>query len=351
MRPWSHLGGARSAGGHDGKDSEHAMGQHEEIRILNLEPEGYSPKARRILEGFAQVVDGPLPQDDLPGEVGKYDCVILRLGYHMDSCAFRATERLKVIATPTTGLDHIDVREAQERGIAVISLKGETEFLDSVRATSEHTMALILALIRRLPWAFDSVRRGKWDRDRFRGGELFGRTLGIVGLGRVGRHVAGYGQAFGMKVMGHNGGNPACLPGVMEVSLEELLEESEIITIHVPLSHETEGMLGRREFSLMRPGAILVNTSRGGIVDEGALLEALRTGQLSGAALDVLCGEPRYEKSWKVLPGLLEYAKYQGNLLITPHIGGATNESMERTEVFIAEKIRGFFASSATALG
>lgn len=158
--------------------------------------------------------------------------------------------------------------------------------------------------------------------------------------------MAGYGQAFGMKVIGHNGGNPARLPGVKEVSLEELLAESDIITIHVPLCHETEGMLGSREFSLMRPGAILVNTSRGGIVDEVALLEALSTGLLSGAALDVLRGEPRYEKVWRALPGLVQYARSHDNLVITPHIGGATNESMERTEVFIAEKIRGFFAPS-----
>lgn len=327
------------------------MGAENETRILNLEPEAYSPTARRILEGFAQVVDGPLPQDDLQRELGNYDCVILRLGYNIDSAGFRKTGRLKVIATPTTGLDHVDVQEARRRGIVVISLKGETGFLDTVRATAEHTMALILALLRRIPWAFDSVRQGRWDRDRFRGRELFGRTLGIVGLGRVGRHMAGYGEAFGMNVIGHNGGNPARLPGVRVVSLEELLTESEIITIHVPLSHETDGMLGRREFSLMRRGAILVNTSRGGIVDEGALLEALSTGEVSGAALDVLCGEPRYERRWKALPGLVEYARCHGNLLITPHIGGATNESMEKTEVFIAEKIREFFASGGGALG
>jgi len=314
------------------------------IRLLNLEPEHYSERAREILNSFAQVDERPLPASALAEELRAYDGVILRLGHRLNGEALGGATRLKVVATPTTGLDHLDVTALERLGITVISLRGERAFLDTIRATAEHTMTLLLALTREIPWAYGSVLRGQWDRDPYRGNELFGKTMGIVGLGRLGRQVAGYGLAFGMRILAHNKPAPVPRARVRNVSLETLLRQSHVVSLHVPLTRETEGLIGGRELALMRPEAILVNTSRGGVVDEEALLRALERGELAGAALDVLRGEPGTGGAWDQEPPLLAYARNHENLLLTPHIGGAAHGSMEKTEVFLAEKIRDYFA-------
>ena len=173
-------------------------------RILNAEPDGYSYAATEVLRSFADVVEQPVDRAGLRAALPGFDALIVRLGFRVDHELLAAGTRLRVVATATTGLDHVDLAEASARGVEVISLRGEREFLDGIHATAEHTWALLLALLRRVPWAMASVVDGHWERDEFRGRELFGKRLGIVGLGRVGRQVAQFGRVFGMSVAAYD---------------------------------------------------------------------------------------------------------------------------------------------------
>lgn len=232
--------------------------------------------------------------------------------------------KLEVVASPTTGLDHIDLKECKKRGIKVISLKEETEFLKTIPATAEHTMGLILSLVRRIPWAFDSVLSGEWDRESFKGRDLKDKTLVVVGYGRIGKMITKYAEVFGMKV--YHGDRKE------KKALLKVLSKADIVTLHIPLEGN-KNYFDKKCFQAMKKGSYFVNTSRGGIIDEQALLEALK-GRIAGAALDVVQGEP------EVNPELLEYALDNDNLLLTCHIGGCTVESMTATEKFIAEKVK-----------
>lgn len=239
--------------------------------------------------------------------------------------------RLRVIVCPATGLDHIDLEACKERGIEVLSLQGETEFLRTIPATAEHTWALILALTRRVPWAFDAVR-GQADANRlgFMGTDLKGKRLGILGLGRVGYQVLQIGRAFGMDVLWfdpYRRKDATSLKGRMD-SLEGLCRQSDILTIHVPLNDETDSMVGWDALQALPWGAFVVNTARGPVVYQDALLNMLMDGRLAGVALDF------------PTPLAVGYAQGNSNLLLTPHLGGCTKESMERVDVFMAEKLK-----------
>jgi D-3-phosphoglycerate dehydrogenase len=309
-------------------------------RILNLEPDNYSTEALAILQSLGRVDGGPLTRRELLERIGDYEIIIVRLAHQVDREIVGRTTRLKVIVTATTGLDHIDVAYAEAKNIKVLSLHGETEFLRSIPATAEHTWALLLALVRQIPAAFQSVLAGEWERDRFKGHDLAGKTLGILGLGRIGEMVACYGQAFDMRVVAYDPYRKDWLPGVERASSQsELLGQSQVLCVHVPLNEETENLLGAAELAQLPPGAILVNTARGQIIDEATLLSALEQGHLAGAALDVL-GEERAADPNRSL--LVQYARSHNNLLITPHIAGATSESMAATEVFMARKLRAY---------
>lgn len=308
------------------------------VRILNAEPDRYSPEARVILEQIGTVDNGPLTRGELLARLPEYDVLIVRLAHQIDAEVLARGERLRAIVSATTGLDHIDLAEAERRGVAVLSLRGETEFLRSIPATAELAWALLLGLVRRLPQAYASVLRGEWNRDAFRGHDLCGRSLGILGLGRIGEKVARYGLAFGMRVLAYDPTRDPWMEGVERANtMDELLAASEVLSIHVPLNERTEGLIGRRELALLPPGALLVNTARGAVLQREALLEALESGRLSGAALDVL-----WDERGAADERLLEYARTHENLLITPHIGGATVESMAATEVFMARKLQRF---------
>jgi len=309
------------------------------LRILNAEPDNYSLEGKRILSSLGEVVEKRLTQIELREQISEFDVVIVRLGLEIDRAVIEAGHRLRVIVTPTTGLDHIAVPFAEAGGIAILSLKGETEFLNTIPATAEHTWALLLTLMRRIPQAFESVRSGDWKRDSFRGDDLAGRRLGILGLGRIGEKVANYGTSFGMHVAAFSL-NRDNWPSFVERcgTLEDLLARSDVLSIHVPLEAKTRHMIGEKELLRLPPGAVIVNTSRGGILDERALIRGLGNGHLSGAALDVIHDER--DGNRRYTNPLLDYARENGNLLITPHIGGATVQSMARTEVFMAEKLR-----------
>lgn len=311
------------------------------VSILNLEPYGYSLAARSVLERIGHVDDGPLSRDVLLKSIGNYEILIVRLGHIIDAEVMDAAPRLKTIVSATTGLNHIDLAEAEKRGIDVVSLKGETEFLEGIHATAEYTWALLLTLIRKIPQAHANVLAGGWNRDLFKGHELYGRTLGIIGLGRIGTKIARYGLAFGMEVIAYDLRKPSKLPyGIELKSLEETLAMSDVISIHVNYSPENHGMIGKTEISAMKNGALLINTSRGEVIDENALLRGLLSGHLSGAALDVLCGE---NAAGGKSMGLINYARSSDNLIITPHTGGCTYESMEKTEIFMANKLVNYY--------
>ncbi|MEZ0395252.1 MAG: NAD(P)-dependent oxidoreductase [Anaerolineales bacterium] len=309
-------------------------------RILNLEPENYSPEALAILQSLGEVEAGPLDRAALLERIGEFEVLIVRLAHQIDRQVLERAGRLKVIVSATTGLDHIDLECAAGRGITVLSLRGETDFLRRIPATAEHTWALLLALVRRVPAAHASVLAGEWQRDRFRGSDLAGKSLGLLGLGRIGEKVARYGLAFGMQVLAYDPYR-ADWPGEVErlSSQADLLVRSQVFSIHVPLNAETENLIGAAELALLPPGALLINTARGQVLDEAALLAALESGRLGGAALDVLCDERRASL---VESPLVRYARRHDNLILTPHIGGATRESMAATERFMAHKLRAY---------
>lgn len=312
------------------------------IRILNTEPLGFSAEAKNILMQIGKVEEASLNRQELLARLPKYDVIIVRLGNQIDREIIDAGTSLKVIVSPTTGLDHIDTSYAADKGVGVLSLKGETEFLSTISATAEHTWGLLLSLLRRIPQAFVAVQNNKWDRDAFRGRELAEKKLGILGLGRLGKKVSGYGLAFGMKVAAYDPYITEWAEGVEHMStLNDLLSWSDVLSIHVPLNDETRGMIGKNEFAQLPLGAVIVNTARGQVINETELIAALKQKQLAGAALDVISDE-RSQLSPLTDSPLLLYSREHDNLLITPHIGGATYESMAKTEVFMANKLAGY---------
>jgi D-3-phosphoglycerate dehydrogenase len=304
-------------------------------RILIAEPLDFSPEAVDLLEGSAEVTLEPTDRAGLVGALAEYDVVWFRLAHKIDRALLSGPLRCRLLAVPVTGLDHIDLEACAERGIRVVSLRGETSFLQQVRGTAELTVALALALLRRIPAAADHVRRGGWDRDLFRGWELYGHTVGLVGVGRLGRIVAGYFQAFGMEVLGYDPRDDFPHEAAERVdTLAELLAASDVVSLHVSYDASTSHLIGRRELAAMQPHAVLVNTSRGGVVDELALVDAIETGAIAGAALDVLDGEPNTADH-----PLVKLAQKTDRVLIVPHIGGNTWESFEKTELFLAHKV------------
>ena len=309
------------------------------IKILNSEAEDYSKEAESILLSLGDLKQGNLNRTSLIKIIPKYDVLIVRLGNHIDKEIIDAGVNLKTIATATTGLNHIDVTYANEKNINVISLKGEYEFLKNISATSEHTIGLLLSLLRNIPSASNSVKDSIWDRNLYKGKEISGKIFGILGYGRIGVKVARYAKAFGAKVIVHDVKKITSEEeGIVVVdTLDELLRNCDILSIHVPFNESTSNLIDKYKIDKMQKTSIIINTSRGEIINETDLLTALKSSRISGAALDVLADE--HINPIKQSHPLIEYAKNHDNLIITPHIGGATYESMHKTEIFMAEKL------------
>jgi D-3-phosphoglycerate dehydrogenase len=304
-------------------------------RLRIAEPEGFSASALSRLREVADISLEPCRAEDLPQVLKDFDAFWFRLAHRIDGSVLPADGRCRIIATPVTGLDHIDLDACAERGVRVVSLRGETDFLRQVRATAELTVGLAIALMRHIPRASADVLNGHWRRDEFRGHELHGQTAGIVGVGRLGSIVAGYYRAFGMRVLGYD--PRPDFPGDVERvdSLGELFERSDLVSVHAVYDESTHHLIDRAVLSRARSNAVLVNTARGDLVDEAALLESLESGRIAGAALDVISGEPRLASD----NALVQYAREHDNLLMVPHIGGYTFESVEKTECFLAERV------------
>jgi D-3-phosphoglycerate dehydrogenase / 2-oxoglutarate reductase len=306
------------------------------MKILITESDGFNAEAVKLLRSNGHTVAlGHHNYSSLQKVIARYDCVIVRLGIEFDERMLRKASALKYIVTSTTGLNHIDEKYCHNNDIKVISLKGDTSFLRTITSTAELTWALILNVNRFITPAARAVCSGQWNRDEFIGRDIQGKTIGIIGLGRLGSMIARYGQAFGADIIYFD-------PHVTTKrykrckTLRDLASESDIVTVHVPLSDDTESLINKSFFRHCKKGAVFINTSRGEIVNEVDLLSALTSNRLSGAGLDVL----RDEVGKKNMTGsLIKYAKNNTNLIITPHIGGATIDAMRKTEEHVVKKL------------
>ncbi len=275
---------------------------------------------------------GKMKPDDLRATVEHYDGLIVRSAVKVTKEIIDAGKRLKIIGRAGIGVDNIDQEAATRRGIIVMNAP-----LGNVTAAAEHARALILANARNVVRADQSIRAGKWERGNYTGVQLEGKTLGVAGLGKVGSHMASYGKAFGMRVLAFDPllvRERAEILGVELVEFDRLLQEADFITVHVPLNERTRGMFGAREFQRMKKTARIVNTSRGGVIDEKALDEALKAGSIAGAALDVFESEPPPKDH-----PLLQNDK----TTLTPHLAASTQEAQVQVAVDIADQFVDFF--------
>jgi len=269
--------------------------------------------------GVADVSERP---GDLATELADADVLVVRARTRVTRELLDAGKRLRIVARAGVGLDNIDVEECGKRKIAVLNTPEA-----STVSVAELAIGLMIALLRKIPKADAGMKAGKWEKKDLQGGELFGKTVGIVGFGRIGRAVAERLRPFGCKVMAESLGFKG--EGDVEaVSLEELLRRSDIVTLHVSLTGETKGMISAERIAMMKPGAILVNTARGALVDEDALYDALKKRKIAGAALDVYSVEPYSGR----LRGL-------ENAILLPHLGADTAEGQARVGKQLVEEL------------
>ncbi|MFX1256322.1 MAG: NAD(P)-dependent oxidoreductase [Promethearchaeota archaeon] len=302
------------------------------------EPDYFYEDVQKLLQEVGEVKLIEASMTNLLESIEDIDVYLGSLELNLNEKVINIAKKLKIIGTPTTGLDHIDLTAAKNRNIKIISLKGDYEFIKEVDATFEHTIALMLSLIRKIPFAFASVKNNSWERKKFVGRELKHKTIGILGYGRLGRKVANICSHFKMFVIVNDLNDINIKKDGFEfVSKEELFRNSDILSIHIPLEESTVDLVDKEDLALMKSDSFIINTSRGKIINDEALLDALENGKIAGAAVDVLSTEntPSHPYSNK----LIEYAKKHDNLLITPHIAGSTIESMRMTGLHIAKKV------------
>lgn len=278
-----------------------------------------------------------LPKEEIKGIIKDYDALIVRSGTKVTADIIEAAgERLKVIGRAGIGVDNVDVAAATRNGTVVMN----TPEANAI-TTAEHTIALMFSLVRKIPQAHLSVKSGLWEREKFKGKEIFGKTLGIIGLGNIGRLVAERAIGLKMKVIAYDPfltQEAAVKMGVELVSFNELLEMADIITIHTPLTPETKNLIRKETFLRMKKGVIIINCARGGIVNEQDLYEAVKSGIVGEAALDVFEKEP---------PGMDNPLLKLDEVVFTPHLGASTEEAQTKVSVAIAEQIVDFFINGA----
>ena len=307
----------------------------ETYKIGILEPDNFSPKAIDKLEELGEVskYNGNGTRDDIRGFISDKDVLFVRLAYQIDEELISCASHLKYICSPTTGLNHISIGN---RDIKIVSLKGEYGFLNTIRATPEHVFGLTLALLRNYKEAFIKSSEQPFDRDKYRGYELFGSKIGIIGLGRIGRLLTKYFTAFDAQV-GYYDIQPkdTVLDGVKKYeSIEELIQESEIVILEANYTPENFKMINA-ELLWMMKGKYFINAARGELVDEKTLLEEIKKNSYRGVAVDTFANETEGDNLVDEFIKLTEGR----NLIVTPHIGGATYSSMQRTEEYISNKL------------
>jgi len=278
--------------------------------------------------GLDVEVAGSLGERELAGRVGEYEGLIVRSATKVTRTVIEAGRRLEVIGRAGAGVDSIDVDAATERGVIVMNTPG-----GNTTAVAEHTLGLLLAMARRLPAADLTLKAGRWEKSRLQGVELFGKVLGILGLGRIGSEVARRALGFRMQIIAYDPyltREAAERLGVESVELEELLARADFITIHTPLTGDTRHLLGEAELARLKPGARIINCARGGLVDELALARAIESGHVAGAALDVFEQEPP--------PADHPLLKLE-QVIVTPHLGAATDEAQTAVALAIADQV------------
>lgn len=271
-----------------------------------------------------------IKNEDLKPILGNYDAVITRSGTNVDADLLENTGKLKIIGRAGVGLDNVDIEAASKKGLIVMNAP-----TGNTLAATELTMGMILAACRKIPMADQSVKASEWNRKKFMGIQLYDKVLGIVGMGRIGGNVASRCKAFGMKIMVFDPYIKESRAETIGVTLcdtlDEVLKEADVLTFHTPLTPETQGMMGKAQFDMMKDGSVLVNCARGGLVNEDALYDAVKSGKLFCAATDVFSSEPPAASGNKLLT--LE------NIILTPHIGANTHEGQKGVAVIICEQI------------
>ena len=284
-----------------------------------------------ILNQVAQVDQRiGLSEDELVGIIGEYDGLMIRSGTQVTAPVIAAASRLKIIGRAGVGVDNVDVPAATQRGVLVVnSPEGNTI------AAAEHALAMMLSLSRHVPQANAGMRAGKWDRKKYVGNELYKKTLGVVGLGKIGSHVAKVAQAMGMDVTAYDpfiAADRAKQMQVKLIELDELFRTADYVTLHIPRTKDTENLVNADLLRTMKPTARIVNCARGGVVDEAAISEAINQGVIAGAGLDVYANEPLAEDS--------PLRAVERGLVLTPHLGASTEEAQENVAIDVAEQIR-----------
>ena len=297
------------------------------MKILITDPIEQSCVDILTREGFQVDLKPGLPAEEIKQIIHEYAALVVRSGTKVTADIIEKATSMKVIGRAGAGVDNIDSAAASRKGIIVMNTPG-----GNTLSTAEHTFSMLMALARNIPNANASLVAGRWDRKKFMGTELFGKTLGIIGLGKIGREVAIRAQAFGMVTISYDpvlGVDVASKMKVELVTLDEIFRRSDFITVHTPLSDETRGLLNEQTIARCKKGVRIINCARGGIVDEAALLKALDNGQVAGAALDVFVEEPPKDYTLVKHP----------NVVATPHLGASTEEAQEKVAIQIAEQI------------
>ena len=273
------------------------------------------------------IVETGLSQDQLLQRVPRFDAIMVRSQTKITRAVLEAAGKLQIVGRAGVGVDNIDVEAATERGVIVVnSPAGNTV------AVAELALGMMLSLVRRLVPAHGSVASGEWKRSAFMGSQLYNKTLGVIGVGRIGVEVSRRAQAFGMQVLGYDPFLTSARAAQLQIeatTVDDILKRADIVTIHTPLIKETRHLIDSRALALMKPGAILLNCSRGGIVDEAALYDALKSGHLGGAGLDVYEIEPPQNSPLLSLP----------NVILTPHLGASTEEAQVEVALDVARQI------------
>ena len=295
-----------------------------------LAADGISPKGIELLQkDFEVVVKDKLPAEELLEIIPDFDALIVRSASKVTAEVIARAEKLKIIGRAGVGVDNIDIPAATAKGIIVINSPGGNTI-----AATEHTMAMMLAMSRNIPIANETMHKGEWNRKKYVGVELRGKTLGVIGMGRIGSGVAKRAMAFDMNVLAYDpyiNEERAKALGVKIATFDEVIENSDFITVHMPLTKDTKGMIAMEQMKKMKPGVRLVNCARGGIIDEADLAEALKQGIVAAAAIDVYTSEPPAEKGNPLLEA--------PNIVLTPHLGASTVEAQIGVSVDVAKGI------------
>lgn len=306
-------------------------------RILCTTQLDHLPEVEQFLRANAELIIKVQPtMDELRSLIGSSHALVTNISQKITGPIMDAAQDLQIISTPSTGTDHIDLDAAGQRGIVVQSLKDDYDVLSQIPSTAEHAFLLMLSCMRHLPASFDHVKKGGWDRDLFRGYQAFDKTVGIVGYGRLGEMFSRLAKGFGMHVVACDPHRKIDDPWVTQLDFDALLRASDVVTIHVHLTPDTKHMFDADAFSKMKDGVYFINTSRGGLVSESALLNALEMNKVRAAGLDVLENELSGDLS---ADPLIAYSREHSNLIITPHLGGCNADAQRIVFMHTAEKL------------